>query len=130
MLNRYCGTGRLARDPSFKNLNNGSMVCDFTITLEEKYNEKKEVFYINCQAWNKVAENIDKYCCKGSLVTVEGKLKTRSYEKDGKKVYVTYVQCEKIDFLSSPKKQENIDYTREFEKAEQNFDVQPDDIQF
>lgn len=132
MLNSINLMGRLSVDPSFKNLQNGNAVCNFRIAWEEHYKGDKKVYYYDCTAWNKLAENINKYCMKGSLVRVGGKLKTKEYEnKQGVKVETVYIECGEIDFLSSPKKIENKkDFTEEFNEAEKKFNIMQDDIQF
>ena len=58
--------------------------------------------YISCVVWNKVAENVAQYCAKGSLVGVEGRLRSRSYDNaQGQRVYVTEVVCDSVQFLET-----------------------------
>ena len=132
MQNNTNMMGRLSADPTFKYLQNGNSVCNFRIAWEEHYKGEKKVYYYDCTAWNKLAENINKYCMKGSLVRVGGKLKTKEYEnKQGIKVTNIYIECNEIDFLSSPKKIENKkDFTEEFNEAEKKFEISEEDIAF
>ena len=52
--------------------------------------------------WNKVAENVAQYCSKGSLVGVEGRLRSRTYDNaQGQRVYVTEVVCDSVQFLET-----------------------------
>lgn len=87
-INKCIFIGRLGKDPEVRNLDNGSTVASFSIAVSESYKdrttgEKKETTeWINCVAWRGLAEIAQKYIHKGDQVFVEGKLKTRSYEKD------------------------------------------------
>jgi single-strand DNA-binding protein len=65
------------------------------------YNDKTD--FINCVVWGKQAGNLDKYCNKGSLIAIEGRISTRNYEDSGKKVYVTEVIVDNVQFLDSKK---------------------------
>ena len=65
-------------------------------------NGEREADFINCVAWRKQAENVAKYCTKGSQVAVEGRIQTRSYDaQDGTKRYVTEVVADNVTFLGS-----------------------------
>ena len=69
---------------------------------DQKHIIKKETDFINCVAWRKQAENVAKYCTKGSQVAVEGRIQIRSYDaQDGTKRYITEVIADNITFLSS-----------------------------
>lgn len=124
--------GRLTRDPEIRVTKNGNKVCNFRIAWEDHYKGEKIAHYYDCNAWSKLAENVEKYCSKGSLVGVEEKLKTKEFEnKNGIKINSVYIECDKIDFLSSPKKVEKEkDFTEEFNEAEKKFNIMEDDIQF
>ena len=82
-------------------------VASFTIAINRtfiKSNGEKEADFINCLCFNKQAENVNKYLSKGSLVAVEGSIQTRSYNnKEGKKVFVTEVVANSVQFLESKK---------------------------
>lgn len=90
---RYTGTQNTAK-------------VQFTLAI----NEKDRTNYPRCVAWGKTAENLEKYCGKGSLVAVEGKIQTGSYEKDGQTVYTTDVLCDRVEFLSWDKKESEAEY--------------------
>jgi len=63
---------------------------------------QREADFINCVTWDKQAENLARYMHKGSLISVDGRLQTRNYDdKDGKKVYVTEVVAQSIQFLET-----------------------------
>lgn len=76
----------------------------FTLAINrpKRNDEEQQADYISCVTWNKVAENVEKYCSKGSLVGVEGRLRSRSYDNaQGQRVYVTEVVCDSVQFLET-----------------------------
>lgn len=103
-MNKFIGIGRLTKAPEMRTTTNGKTNTTFTIAINRNYSNKEgeqETDYIGCSAWNKLAENIAKYCTKGMLVAVEGRIQIRSYDaQDGSKRYVTEVLVENIHFLS------------------------------
>ena len=104
MINRVVMVGRMTRDPELRRTGNGAAVTSFTLALNRNYNsaDGQQADYISCVVWNKVAENVDKYCSKGSLVGVEGRLRSRSYDNaQGQRVYVTEVVCDSVQFLET-----------------------------
>ena len=63
--------------------------------------------FIKCIAWEQSAEFLSKYANKGDLIGVVGRIETDNYtNKDGQKVYRTYVTCESVEIISKPQKQE------------------------
>ena len=105
MLNKVILIGRTTRDVDFRRTSNGTPVASFTLALDNRYvlkDGKPTTDFINCIAWNKTAETMDKYVKKGMLIAVEGRLQTRNYEnKDGNRVYVTEVVCDNMRMLES-----------------------------
>ena len=71
-MNKFIGLGNLTKDPIVKKIPNGSTVCTFSIAINNKINNS--VFYIDIETWNNVAENCNRFLCKGRKVLVEGKL--------------------------------------------------------
>ena len=103
-MNKVLLTGRLTRDPELRYTSNNKAVCNFTIATNRPVvrDGEKIADFINCIVWGKTAENLSKYQSKGSLVGIDGRLESRSYDdKDGNKRYVTEVQVEHIEFLGS-----------------------------
>jgi len=104
-VNRVILVGRLGKDPEVRNLESGVSVANFSLATSEKYNdkttgEKKEITeWHNVTVWRGLAEVAEKYLHKGDLVYVEGKLRTRSYEKDGVTKYITEVVCDNLTML-------------------------------
>ena len=105
MLNKVILIGRTTRDVDFRRTSNGTPVATFTLALDNRFvlkDGKPTTDFINCVAWNRTAETMDKYVKKGMLIAVEGRLQTRNYEnKDGNKVYVTEVVCDNMRMLES-----------------------------
>jgi len=77
--------GNLTRDPELKYLANGTAVCSFSLALNESWKddqgEKQEhVSYIDCEAWNKIAETLGEYLRKGRAVLVSGSLRQQRWQ--------------------------------------------------
>jgi len=109
MLNRVILIGRLTRDPELSYIPAGDAVAKFTLAVSRPFVNKdgeREADFIPIVVWRKPAENCAKYIGKGSLVAVDGRLQTRNYEKDGRRVYITEVVADSVRFLDSRKKQE------------------------
>ena len=104
-MNKVILIGRLARDPELRSTMNGANVTRFTIAVTRTYqdqNGERQADFINCVAFRKQAENIAKYCVKGSQVAVEGRIQTGSYDaQDGTKKYTTDIICDNVTFLGS-----------------------------
>lgn len=104
MINRVVMVGRMTRDPELRRTGSGAAVTSFTLALNRNYNsaDGQQADYISCVVWNKVAENVAQYCSKGSLVGIEGRLRSRTYDNaQGQRVYVTEVVCDSVQFLET-----------------------------
>lgn len=99
-MNKVVLMGRLTRDTELKQTQNGTAVCSFSIAVNRRFAKEgqQNVDFINCTAWQKTAEFIAKYFDKGDMIAIVGRLETRSYEKDGKKNFVTDIVVEEADF--------------------------------
>ena len=102
-MNKVILIGRLARVPEMRTTPSGVATTSFTIAVQRNYANAqgdREADFISCVAWRKQAENIAKYCSKGSQVAVEGRIQTRNYDaQDGTKRYVTEVIADNVSFL-------------------------------
>ena len=105
MINNVVLVGRLARAVDLRYTPNGTAYANFSIAIERRYqnqNGERETDFINCVMWRKAAENFANFTRKGSLVGIEGRVQTRSYDNpNGQKVYVTEVLAENFSFLES-----------------------------
>ena len=103
MMNRVVLVGRLTKDPELRYTPNGVPVATFTLAVNRNFSNQKgerEADFINCVIWRKPAENVANFLKKGSLAGVDGRVQTRNYEgQDGKRVYVTEIQAESVQFL-------------------------------
>lgn len=110
MLNNVMLIGRLTRNVELRYTQSGKPCASFSIAVNRPYstNGQKETDFINIVAWDKLAENVNKYTSKGSLVGIEGRLQVRSFEgSDGKRKTITEVLASNIQFLE--KKEEKND---------------------
>ena len=153
MINRVVLVGRMTRDPELRRTPQGDAVTSFTLAVNRNYTSRdgqQQADFINCVVWRKPAENVERYCSKGSLVGVEGRVQTRSYDNSqGQKVYVVEVICDSVQFLetraareraqSQPQMQQNNDnfydmkteeLEKEFDNSFNTYDIMEDDIQF
>ncbi len=104
MINKVILMGRLTRDPELRHTGSGTPVCSFNIAIDNGYGENKTTDFINCTAWNKTAEFVNKYFTKGRMIIVIGRIQTRSWEgQDGKKNYATEVVASEVSFGDSKK---------------------------
>lgn len=102
MINKVVLIGRLTKDPELRTTSNGTSVCSFNLAVNRKIQQQgqPDADFISCVAWGKSADNMTTYLHKGSLIGVEGRIQTRSYDnQQGQRVYVTEVQCESVQFL-------------------------------
>lgn len=106
-VNKVILVGRLGKDPEVRNLENGAVVANFTMATSETYKdrttgERKEITdWHNVVLWRGLAEVAAKYLHKGDLVYIEGKLRTRSWEKEGVTRYTTEIIGDNMTMLGS-----------------------------
>jgi len=104
-MNKAILIGRLTRDPEVRYTSSNRAVCQFSIAVDRPFTNQsgqREADFINIVVWDKRAENVGKYMTKGRLVAVEGRIQTRNYDNnEGRRVYVTEVVAENVQFLES-----------------------------
>ena len=103
MINRVILVGRLTKTPELKSTPNGKSVVNFTLAVQR---DKDNTDFINCIAWSKTAEILAQYTSKGSMVAVEGRIQTRTYDSNGEKKYVTEIVCDGLTLCDSKPKEE------------------------
>lgn len=98
-INKVILTGRLTKDAELRATFTGTDVTSFTLAVDGYSKEQdNNTNFINCVAWNQQAKFITTYCKKGSLVAIEGRLQTRTFDrKDGSKATVTEVVVERVE---------------------------------
>jgi len=106
-VNKVILVGRLGKDPEVRNLDNGAVVANFSIATSETYKdrttgERKEITeWHNIVLWRGLAEISQKYLKKGDMVYIEGKLRTRSWEKEGVTRYTTEIVADNMTMLGT-----------------------------
>ena len=102
-LNKAMIFGNLTRDPELKALPSGMQVCSFSLATNRVFNDRdgkrqESTDYHNVVVFGKQGENCAKYLTKGSSAYVEGRMQTRSWDKDGQKQYRTEVIADRVQF--------------------------------
>lgn len=144
-LNKVLIYGNLTRDPELKSLPSGMQVCSFSLATNRVYkdrdgNRQEATDFHNIVVFGRQAETSAQYLKKGAGAFVEGRLQTRSWDKDGQKQYRTEIVADRVQFgprsaggsapaanneqASAPQQDNNapLDYPEE--------DINPDDIPF
>jgi single stranded DNA-binding protein (ssb) len=104
-MNKSMLIGRLTASPELKKTPSDKSVTSFTLAVNRKYKNQdgeKSTDFISVVSWGKQAEFLVSYAKKGSLISVEGEIRTRSYtDKKGEKRYLTEVLCTSFEILES-----------------------------
>lgn len=107
-MNKWCGVGRLTKDPEIKMTSNQTKFCQFTLAVDRRFkdaNGQRQADFINCLAWRQTAEFIVKYFKKGNKIGVVGSIQTRSYDdQNGQKRFITEVVVDEAEFVESTNK--------------------------
>lgn len=104
MYNKVILIGRLVNTPELNKTANDKSVARATLAVNRRYkgqNGEREADFVNVIIWGKLAETLASYATKGSLISLDGELRTRRYEKDGVTHYVTEVLCNGFQLLES-----------------------------
>ncbi len=106
-INKAMVFGNLTRDPELKSLPSGMNVCSFSVATNRVYNDRdgnkqEQVDYHNIAVFGRQAETSAQYLKKGSSAYIEGRLQTRSWEKDGVKQYRTEIIADRVQFGPRP----------------------------
>lgn len=102
-LNKAMVYGNLTRDPEMKALPSGINVTSFSVATNRVYNDRdgkrqEQADYHNIVVFGRQAETVNQYLKKGSGAFVEGRMQTRSWEKDGQKHYRTEIVADRVQF--------------------------------
>lgn len=107
MINNVVLVGRLTKDVEVKKTQSGLSVASFTVACdrrlsqEQRNNNEQSADFISCVAWRGSADFLGNYAHKGDTVGVEGRIQTRTYDRDGQKVYVTEIVANSVSILHS-----------------------------
>ena len=109
MLNQIVLVGRLTRNIKINKSENGKKIANISLAIPRSFKNMEGTYdtdFIDCVAFENIAENTASHCSKGDIVGVKGRVQSRVVEKDGKKEYLMDIVAEKVTFLSSRKKEE------------------------
>ena len=113
MINRVVLVGRLTRDPELRYTSSGAAVASFTVAVNRQFTNsqgERDADFIGCTIWRKAAENFVSFTKKGSLVGIDGRIQTSSYDnQQGQRVYRTDVIVENFSLLESRAESERRD---------------------
>lgn len=113
MLNETVLIGRLTKNIEIKKTSNGKSYALFTLAVTRNYKNQDGEYdadFINCRAWNNTAETVAEYTKKGDLIAVKGRLAVNRYtDTQGTTKYITEVSTERITFLQSARKTEQVE---------------------
>lgn len=131
MINNVVLVGRLTADLMLKQNQNGNgSRVGFNLAVGRAYkdnNGEQQTDFIKCVAFNKQAENLARYCGRGSLIGVEGRIQTRNYQDSntGNTVYVTEVIVDRVQFLESKQqRQQQGQFNQGFNQQNNGFTAQ------
>jgi single-strand DNA-binding protein len=121
-FNKAIVMGNLTRDPELRYTQSGTAVATFGVAINEKYDGKENVVFIDVTAWGKLAETCNEFISKGKQVLIDGKLNYSSWEDDsGKKRVKVGVTASHVVFLGGGRKSE---------EGEEGYHDRDDDIPF
>lgn len=104
-INHVTLVGRLVRDVELRKTSSNTSVCSFTVACDRRFksqNGGQDADFISCIAWRQSADFLARYASKGTIVSVEGRIQTRSYDNaQGQKVYVTEVVADNVQIISN-----------------------------
>ena len=143
MVNKVILVGRVGRDPEVRHLDNNMMMARFSLATDEFFQNKEgektsRTEWHNIVMWRQLAELAEKYVNKGRLLYIEGKIRNRTWEKDGVKHYAVDIEADTMRFISSPRTEGKPDTSEQSATQETSFppiettDLEPvqDDLPF
>ncbi len=104
-INSVTLVGRITKDIELRKTSSNTSVCNFTVAVDRRFQTQQSggqsADIINCIAWRQSADFLASYASKGTIVSVEGRIQTRSYDGQNGKVYVTEVVADNVQIISS-----------------------------
>lgn len=108
-MNKFIGVGNLTKEGELRSTESGKIIYSNSLAMRNDFKNKDGEYdteFINFSAWGTTAEYLKKYAKKGNKVLIEGRISTRSYDKqDGSKAYITEVIAEKVELLTYKKEE-------------------------
>ena len=109
-MNKVIEIGRVTKDIELRQLTSGTSAIEFSIAVKRAFknaNGEYESDFFNCIAFKNTAELISRYVKKGDMLGIVGRLQTRNYtNKEGRKIYVTEIVVEEVEFLQTKRQEE------------------------
>lgn len=103
-MNQIGLVGHLTKDPNLRQLSNSKTQASFVVAINRNFRNSHgtvDADYLLCIAWGKLAQRIAKYCGKGSLIGINGRLQSRSYvNKDNNRIFTMEVVAEDVRFYA------------------------------
>lgn len=123
-MNHVGLVGRITKDPELRYYNEKRPYSVFTLAVNRNYKSTQgnvEADFIQCVAWGKLAETVTKYCGKGSMIGVNGRLNTRTYvNHENKRMYSVDVVAEDVRFYKLKNPASTMDLSQFEQPAEQS----------
>lgn len=125
-VNKVILIGRLGKDPEIRTFENGAKKASFTLATSETYKDREgnrveQTEWHNITCWRNLADIAERYLLKGKLIYLEGKLRTRNWEDNGIKKYVTEIEANTFTMLGS----KNEEGERSTERKIESFPASP-----
>lgn len=124
-VNKAILLGRVGKDPEIKNFQNGGSIANFSIATSEEWKDKATGEKKSKTDWHNISCNnpnlvnvIQQYVHKGDMIYVEGKNRTRSWEKEGKTTYITEVIVDSIVLMNNKRSSEDGGYDHSEPKSQ------------
>lgn len=109
MLNQIILVGRLTRDIVVNKSESGTKVATISLAIPRSFKNSEGVYdtdFVDCVAFDVIAENTSEYCGRGDIVGVKGRVQSRTIEKGDARENVVEIIAEKVTFLSNHTKEE------------------------
>ena len=140
-INRVILVGNLGKDPDVITFENGVKKASFSLATSESYKNKEgnrvdQTEWHNIVMWRGLADIAERFLKKGNQIYLEGKLKTRSYEQDGIKKYITEIFVDNMTMLGSRRDSSEVppeiaaQETKSDKQQDQEIDTPKDDLPF
>ena len=131
-LNKWCGIGRMVKDPNLRQTQSGKSVVSFTIAVDRDFKNKdgeRESDFINIIAWGSSADFVARYFGKGDMIAVEGRLKIRNWtDENGANRKTAEIEADRLHFCggkSNRDEPEHVDH--DTGRGDDDFREIPDD---
>ena len=121
-INKVILVGNVGKDPEVRHLDSETSVANFSLATSESYTNKngervETTEWHNIVCWRKLADRAENYVRKGAQLYIEGKIKTKSYDQDGVKKYITEIYADNFQLLGKKNENTQAEPTRSFQPA-------------